>query len=417
MSLKIKILLAVAMTLFMTGCGDLLGPDKEGWHYSQKTEFLEILKNDKYASICSKQGLYEQVKESKNSVLMSKMLVAYAQNLANGCIDLVSFNNAQKRRNSIHFSSKYTSYLQEVNMKSIAMQLRAGQSIEQILSPYVPEYYQFYALLKHYHALKNAKEVNETLLHTVRLNIERVKLMKPGLGKNYVLVNIPEYKVRIIEDNNTSLSMRIVVGKRNKQTPIFSAELQSIVLNPTWNVPDSIARHEIIPKTLKNPNYLKSHRLVIRKNYNLDSPALRFNPAQARAYVGGKGEVPFKFIEVASRRNALGRVKFLFPNENAVYMHDTPAKHLFKRKVRAYSHGCVRLSSPMKMLDFLADNYTNETPENVTKEYRSKKTHYLKIVKRLPVHTAYLTSYVAEDGKLYFFKDIYRYDTLQKLNF
>jgi len=417
MNLKIKILLAVVTAMLMTGCGDLLGPDKEGWHHGQKTEFLDILKNDKYASICNNRGLYEKVRQNQNSVLMSKMLVAYAQNLANGCIDLASFSEAQKRRNSIHYSSKYTTYLQEVNMKSIAMQLKAGQSIEKILSPYVPEYYQFSALLKSYHALKNAEEVNATLLHRVRLNIERVKLMKSGLGKNYALVNIPEYKVRVIEDNNTSMAMRIVVGKRDKQTPVFSAELQSIVLNPTWNVPDSIARHEIIPKTLKNPNYLKSHRLVMRKNYNLDSPALRFNPAQARAYVGGKGEVPFKFIEVASSRNALGRVKFLFPNENAVYMHDTPAKHLFKRKVRAYSHGCVRLGSPMKMLDFLAANYTNETPENVAKEYKSKKTHYLKIVKRLPVHTAYLTSYVAEDGKLHFFNDIYSYDKLQKLNF
>jgi murein L,D-transpeptidase YcbB/YkuD len=297
------------------------------------------------------------------------------------------------------------------------MQLKAGQSIEQILKPYVPEYTQFTALLSAYHALGNDKGTSTELLHKIRLNIERVKLMKSGLGSNYALVNIPEFKVRVIENNKTSIDMRIVVGKRDKQTPVFSAELQSIVLNPTWNVPDSIARHEIIPKTLKDPAYLKKHRLVMRKDYNLNSPALSFNAQNAAAYVGGKGEVPFKFIEVASGRNALGRVKFLFPNENSVYMHDTPAKHLFKRKVRTYSHGCVRLGNPMKMLDFLATNYSTATAEKVNEEYKSKKTHYIPIVKRLPVHTAYLTSYVAEDGKLHLFHDIYNYDKLQKLNF
>jgi hypothetical protein len=410
-----RLLLVLLSALFINGCVGT--PDKEGWHSGQKSEFLEILKTDKYLSICNQRGLYEKVRASHNSVLMSKMLVAYAQNLANGCIDLKSFNEVQKSRNSIHFSSKYTTYLQEVNIQSIAMQLKAGQSIEQILKPYIPEYTQFGALLKYYHALKNSTETSAELLHKIRLNIERVKLMKPGLGANYALVNIPEFKVRVIENNQTSIAMRIVVGKRNKQTPVFSAELQSIVLNPTWNVPDSIARHEIIPKTLKDPSYLKKHRLVMRRDYNLDSPALHFDANLSARYVGGKGAVPFKFIEVASGRNALGRVKFLFPNENSVYMHDTPAKHLFKRKVRAYSHGCVRLGNPMKMLDFLATNYSTATAEKVNEEYKSRKTHYIPIVKRLPVHTAYLTSYVAEDGKLHFFSDLYGYDKLQKLNF
>ena len=415
MKTEFKILLAIVVAVLLSGCVGT--PDKEGWHSSQKNEFLEILKTDKYLSICNQRGLYEKVRQSHNSVLMSKMLVAYAENLANSCIDLEAFNEAQKARNSIKFSSKFTTYLQKVNVQNIAMQLKAGQSIEQILKPYIPEYYQFHALLKDYHALKNTEGTTEEILHKIRLTIERIKLMKTGLGDNYALVNIPEFKVRIIESNKTVISMPIVVGKRDKQTPIFSAELQSIVLNPTWNVPDSIARHEIIPKTLRDPSYLRRHRLVMRRDYNLDSPALRFDANLSARYVGGKGEVPFKFIEVASGRNALGRVKFLFPNENSVYMHDTPAKSLFKRKVRAYSHGCVRLGRPLKMLDFLATHYTNTPAEEIETKYKSKKTHYIAITKRLPVHTAYMTAYVEEDGKMYFFSDIYGYDKLQKLNF
>lgn len=132
--------------IVLSGCVDTA--DKEGWHSGQKSEFLEILKTDKYLSICNKRGLYEKVRASHNSVLMSKMLVAYTENLANGCIDLKAFNEVQKARNSVRFSSKYTTYLQEVNVRELAMKLKAGQSIEQILQTYIPEYYQFDALLK-----------------------------------------------------------------------------------------------------------------------------------------------------------------------------------------------------------------------------------------------------------------------------
>jgi murein L,D-transpeptidase YcbB/YkuD len=211
--------------------------------------------------------------------------------------------------------------------------------------------------------------------------------------------------------------MGVIVGKKKNQTPIFSEELKYITLNPTWNVPDSIARNEIIPKTLRNSAYLKRHRLVMRRDYNLDSPALSFNSVNAKAYVGGKGPVPFKFIEVPSDRNALGRVKFIFPNHHSVYMHDTPTKSLFKRKVRAFSHGCVRLEKPKYMLEYISKNYTAHDYEDVKAKYNSYKTHYLKITKRLPVHTAYLTTYVDDCGQLLSFGDIYGFDKSQKFNF
>jgi murein L,D-transpeptidase YcbB/YkuD len=241
--------------------------------------------------------------------------------------------------------------------------------------------------------------------------------MKRGLGKTYALVNIPEFKVRIIENDKTSVEMKVITGKRGHETPIFSENLKYITLNPTWNVPDSIARNEIIPKTLRNPGYLKSHRLVVRKDYDLNSPAQSFNPSLARNYVGGKGPVPFKFIEVPSNKNALGRVKFIFPNHHSVYMHDTPTKSLFKRKTRAFSHGCVRLEKPKYMLEYIAKNYTAHDYADVVKKYNSMKTHYLKITKPLPVHTVYLTTYVDDKGQLLSLGDIYGYDKSQRLNF
>ena len=404
--MKIKIVLAVVSAMVLSGCVGM--QDSEGWRSSQKNEFLKILETDKYASICNQQALYAQVKETENSQLMSKLLVGYTKNLANGCISDPSLS--VKRNEKIIVG--YGTYKQKVSDEDIKRKLKAGESIEKILKPYVPEYKQFNALIAHYNAMKDPEAKRK-----IRLNIERVKLMKPGVGKTYALVNIPEYKIRIIEDDKKAVDMKVIVGTRKNKTPIFSEELKYITINPAWNVPDSIARNEIIPDTIKDPGYLKKHRLVIRKDYNLKSPALSFNGVNARAYRGGKGPVPFKFIEVPSDRNALGRVKFIFPNHHSVYMHDTPTKHLFKRKKRSYSHGCVRLEKPKYMLEYISKNYTAYDYEDIKKRYDSYKTHYVKVNKRLPVHTAYLTTYVDESGALLSFADIYGFDKSHKLNF
>jgi len=398
--MKLKLLLILAFALILSGC---VGPsDSAGWNSKQKQEFLQILQQDKYVSICEQKALYKKVVETRNSKLMTRLLYEYTKNLANGCI----VN-----------SEGFNEYKQEVKMDYIQKRLKANYSIEKILAPYVPKYRQFNALIAHYKALKRSRKQSAKLLKSVRLNIERVKLMKPGIGDTYALVNIPEFEIRIIEKNKTSLKMRIVIGTRKRQTPIFSEDLKYIIVNPTWNVPDSIARNEVIPGIIRDSNYLRNHRLVVRKDYNLKSPALELSSLNIKNYVGGEGPVPFKFIEIPSNRNALGRVKFIFPNHHSVYMHDTPMKKLFKRKVRAYSHGCVRLGNPKYMMEFLVKNYTSTPYSDVVKKYNSKKTEYIKITKRLPVHTAYFTAYVDERGHLKLFGDIYNLDKKQQLSF
>ena len=400
--MKTKIAAAAVFAVLLAGC---VGPrDAEGWSSTQKSQFMKILASDKYVSLCDQKPLYDKVRQSQNSRLMTQLLVNYTDNLANSCIDRDTLGD-------------YGAYWQKVSTADIQRKLMAGQSIEKILKPYVPEYQQFKLLSGKYKALQRTPGASPQALHKVRMSIERIKLMKPGLGKTYALVNIPEFRVRIIENDRTSVSMKVITGKKKNQTPIFSENLQYIVLNPTWNVPDSIARNEVIPGLLRDPNYLKKHRLVMRRDYNLGSPALSPSSVNLRAYRGGKGEVPFKFIEVPSDKNALGRVKFIFPNHHSVYMHDTPTKYLFKRKVRAYSHGCIRLEDPKRMLKYLTEHYTNYSFEEAMEMYNSYKTHYMKVVKRLPVHTAYLTAYVEEDGTLKLFPDIYGFDAKQKLNF
>ena len=411
--MKIRVLVAIAFAVLLSGCVGM--PDAEGWRSGQKSEFMEILEKDKYASICNQQALYTKVKQSRDSKLMSKLLVAYTENLANGCIDLQSFEAIQEAKREEKIKTHYEVYRQKVTKSDIMRKLRAGWSIEKILKPYVPEYDQFFDLMRRYDLLK--ADNNTSNLHKIRLNIERVKLMKPGLGRDYVLINIPEYLIRIIKDKKTVLAMAVVVGKRHMQTPVFSADLQYVTLNPQWGVPDSIARNEIIPAMLKDPGYLTQKNMVIRRSYDLNSEKVSRDSVDWEPYVGGKGDVPYKFIEIPSERNGLGRVKFIFPNRHSVYMHDTQSKYLFKRKVRTYSHGCVRLEKPVAMLKYISKNYTSQSDEQVKEWYDSLKTHHLGLNKRLPVHTAYLTTYVDECGNLLIFDDIYGFDKSQKLNF
>ncbi len=414
-----RLILLGVSAIVLSGCG-VETPDSEGWRSVQKDEFLEILKTDKYASICNQQALYEKVKESENSKLMSKLLIAYTKNLANGCIDLKSFNASQEKRVEKKIATYYETYLQDVKESDIMRKLKAGQSIEEIVKPYVPQYAQFFDLKKRYMLLEGDANTSKKTLRKIRLNLERLKLMKPGLGDNYALVNVPEYTVRVIDKNGTAVAMAVVVGQKHQQTPIFSANLQYVTLNPQWGVPDSIARNEVIPQMLKDPTYLASHNMVIRKSYDLSTPEIDKDSVDWKAYLikeKDSKDMTYKFIEVPSKKNGLGRVKFIFPNKHSVYMHDTQSKHLFKRKVRTYSHGCVRLEKPVVMLEHISKNYTSKSPEEVKEWYDSLETKHMGLSKKLPVHTAYLTTYVDECGDLLSFRDIYGFDKSQKLNF
>ena len=415
--MKIRAIIVLAITMLLGGCSGLFGPDKEGWRSSQKEAFLKILQEDRYMSLCDKRPLYERVKESKDSRLMSKLLVDYAENLANGCIDYKAFKASLRTKREQEIETDYEVYRQKVDPKVIHMKLKAGLSIEQILQPYVPKNPQFSKLANYYLALLRDANSSKKVLHKVRLNIERAKIMKPNLGKNYILVNIPEYTVRLIEENKTVMKFNVIVGKSNMQTPVFSERLQYVEINPQWNVPDSIMRKSYIPRIMKNPGWVAAKGMELHKDsYDLRSP--KVDPASvdwSKYPKDKKGYIPYKLVQVPSKKNGLGRVKFIFPNKHAVYMHDTQNKSLFKRKVRCFSHGCIRLAKPKDLLKYIAKHYSNKSVKTVQKWYDSLKTKHLILNKPLMVHTAYFTAYVDEDGRLRLFDDVYGFDKLQKL--
>jgi hypothetical protein len=406
--------------LLLSGCSGLFGPDKEGWRYSQKKEFLNILKTDKYMSICDQQPLYAQVRSNNDSILMTKLFIAYVKNLANGCIDIEQFKASQHEKRANEIDTYFEFYEEKIKPSTLMMQLKAGESIEKILEPYIPKTPQFSALISRYKTLKASdSNITQAQMRKIRLNIERTKVMKSELGTHYALINVPEFKVRIIEEGNTTLQFAVIVGKSNMQTPIFSECLKYVEINPQWNVPDSIMRKSYISKIRRNPGWVKAKGMELHKeSYDLRSP--KVNPASvdwSKYPKDEKGYIPYKLIQVPSLKNGLGRVKFIFPNKHAVYMHDTQAKSLFKRKSRCFSHGCIRLGKPKLLLDHITTNYSTKDIPTVEKWYDSMKTKHLILNKKLQVHTAYYTAYVDESGSLKLFPDVYGFDKSQKLNF
>lgn len=212
------------------------------------------------------------------------------------------------------------------------------------------------------------KQSIQSLILKVKKNLtlERIATPKPA---NYVLVNIPEFKMHYYEEGQEVLQMKIVVGKTKMRTPIFNRNMKFIVQNPTWNVPPSIYNKEYAHKSVS-----QLRRLGLR--YNSEG----------------------KLYQPSGRRNALGVVKFLFPNRFNVYMHDTPAKSLFKRAKRAFSHGCIRLEKPLALLNKLG--YT----------YHRGKINWTTLKKQIPVFVEYHTVWVDKEGIVQFRPDIYGYE-------
>ena len=252
----------------------------------------------------------------------------------------------------------------------------------------------------------------------IRLNLERMRWLPRNLGEKYLVVNIPEYRLRMYENNDIKLNMAVIVGDIKFPTPIFSDKMSYVVLNPSWNIPESIAKNEIIPKLLKDPKYLESKGIDIYAGWN-GAPSEKVDSKEVmdNAILQNVDNLQnFRFSQTSNKENPLGKMKFMFPNKHSVYIHDTPAKSLFVNARRAFSHGCIRLSKPEELLSTIASEDKNldinKAHEILANDAISEKT--IGLNKKIPIHIVYLTSWVDENGVLQFREDIYNFDKIQK---
>lgn len=252
----------------------------------------------------------------------------------------------------------------------------------------------------------------EKRIEQIRLNLDRIKWLNERHSKRHIMINIPAFTLFFEEDKKLRQQMKVITGTRKNPTPVFSDTVEIIVLNPHWNVPKSIIQNELIPEILDNPNAMKKQGIEIRAGWDKDSPLVNVNSVDWTQYRYSK-TMPFRFAQVPGYKNALGKVKFLFPNSFSVYMHDTPTKHLFDKNVRAFSHGCIRLSQPRELLKTFSTFNENVDFEKSQEKLKGKKKGYLRLDNQVPVDVIYLTSYVDYDGVLQFRNDIYGYDKMQ----
>ena len=235
------------------------------------------------------------------------------------------------------------------------------------------------------------KEMNVPAIRRVEqllMNMDRMRWLANEPTGNLIVVNIPEFVLHLYEGKQKVFDIDVVVGKEGHSTMMFNGDLNQVVFSPYWNVPPSIVAKEILPEMEKNPNYLASENMEITGNDD-GLPVIRQKP--------GPG-------------NALGKVKFLFPNSFNIYLHDTPAKSLFEKDKRAYSHGCIRVREPEKLANYVLRNQPEWTPEKISEAMNSGDEKYVKVKNPIPVVITYYTAWVDENNRLNFRHDIYGHD-------
>jgi len=247
----------------------------------------------------------------------------------------------------------------------------------------------------------------------VLLNIDRIKRLPDQAEDRYVMVNIPDFRLYYKEKGKQKLTMRVIVGDKTHHTPIFSNKISFIVLNPYWLIPDSIVQKEMIPKILKNPDYLEQRGYEVRKNYAFSKPPLDTSKINWAKVLRNGQTKQYKFMQPPGPKNALGKIKFKFPNRFAVYLHDTAAKKLFKKGRRAFSHGCIRVAKPNALLSTFAQYERSVNFKKTQRVLQGKKQTQLNLSQHVPVHIIYLTAWINSDGLLHYRPDIYNYDSKQ----
>jgi murein L,D-transpeptidase YcbB/YkuD len=302
-----------------------------------------------------------------------------------------------------------TNWVHANNKADLAEQLAKAVSSNQVgetfdeLAPTHPQYKGLQA------ALARERQNPTGHLDQIRMNLVRWRWMPRELGDRYVFVNVPAYQMQVMEGEKPVLAMRVVVGDPKHQTPLFSDEMTTIVFSPNWNVPESIIRTEMLPRLVNDPGYLERQdiQVVGTSGEVIDAEGVDW---------GDESEVAgLHFRQEPGPKNALGLVKFQFPNSFDVYMHDTPQDALFNKERRALSHGCIRLENPVALAQYVMRDNPAWTAEKITAAMNAGEEHAVPLKEHLPVHIGYFTAWVNPDGSVTYTDDPYGLDEVQKL--
>ncbi len=246
----------------------------------------------------------------------------------------------------------------------------------------------------------------EKRIEQLIINLERRRWMEDDFGKLYVFVNLADQQLKVVEKKGnkekTIHDSRVVVGKPFHSTPVFSKDMSFVVFNPYWNVPSSIANNEYLPKLRKDPGALAKQNIHMftSSGAQVDPYSVNWNSVS---------KVPYRLRQNSGPKNALGQVKFMFPNKFNIYIHDTPSKSLFAKEIRYFSHGCIRVQNPDELAEVLLGRQ-GWSKSSVDSQIGSQKRRIVNLKRKIPVHISYLTAWVNKDGSINFRRDTYGRD-------
>jgi L,D-transpeptidase YcbB len=246
------------------------------------------------------------------------------------------------------------------------------------------------------------------------LNMERWRWFPDDLGSRYIMVNIPGFELQLVKNETVEISMRAIVGKKSRPTPILTSQMTYLELNPYWNIPQKIARQDILPKVQADPDFLVRKGIRVFDSWQADAPAL--DSLEIDWSDLSEDYFPYRLRQQPAGDNALGRIKFMFPNRQSVYIHDTPGKSLFGRLQRLFSSGCVRVEEPLTLAYYLLmDQHWNRRRLAMAVESRQNRTIVLQ--SPIPVHLVYFTAWMNADGQVQFRDDVYGRDRRLLIDF
>jgi len=220
------------------------------------------------------------------------------------------------------------------------------------------------------------------------------------MGNEYLIINIPDYRLSLVKNQDTLRTHKVIVGRAKRKTPVLSSKLAQAVFNPTWTVPPTILREDVIPAILKDRNYLAQTNIKLYDRNGNFVPASNWRLSNAKSY---------RYVQSPGTFNSLGMVKLTFPNRFSIYLHDTNHRDFFTKSERSLSSGCVRVDNPLELTEYLLDDAKNWDLEKITETLQSEKTKYINIKKEVNIHILYWTAW-SEKNTLIFRDDIYNLD-------
>jgi len=248
-------------------------------------------------------------------------------------------------------------------------------------------------------------------VQSITTNLDKLRVFPNKFSDEYIRVNLADFSTDYMKSGISILHMNTVVGRDVRPTPIFASYMTYLVLNPTWNIPENLVRRDLSVALAEDPNYLIEHNIHAFKGWSTKKDITKdFTPDMLLPYQDEeKGHIPYRFVQYPGDDNALGRIKFMFPNKYSVYLHDTDNKSLFERRYLVYSSGCMRLEKPFQLLEVLKSRLKSRDIARIEKYRDTLETKHINFTKKLRVQTTYFTVF-KQNGLTYFRKDIYGYD-------